>query len=503
VQAGDYREVARLWPVKCTYEFEDVLAKYEVLGLVEVTIGIDSEGTPIYCVDEPVLEHSEERGGLDLVEIAARLVEAVVSEGLEGLPSNVEELKELSERYGIPYGVISENYVSLGYYVAKGLSGYGRLYPLVMDERIEEIAVNGPGKPALVFHTELDVGWLKTNISLSEAELDDLVIGLSRRAGRDLNLAHPYLEALTPEGHRIAATFSNEVSRFGSSLVVRKYRVRPILPHELIKRGTASPLLLSYLWFLEEHGGTLLIVGPTASGKTTFLQALLMLLPSSRRIVTIEDTPELNLSHHLNWDSLVTRHSYSLSEGEDVDLYKLAKFALRRRPDYFVIGEMRGEEARIFVQAAGSGHGALATFHGDSAESALQRLRADPIRLGDSYLQLIWAVVVLRRMRIPGRGDLRRVTSVVEVVPRGSSITLREIFSWNPDTDSFTPNAPAELVHLSYRLKRIAEVYGMSERDLKRELEEREQFLASVIDSNLSLFIKKLNEFYKNRDRRG
>lgn len=477
-------------PVACTETFRKKAIEYTVAGVVDVGIGVTTNNEVVYCVNEPQV------GGAELLETAALVIEGVIAEGLKGLPSKREELKKFAEKYAIDYDFLKSNYTVMSYLIAKGLSGYGPLYPLLEDPRIEEIAVNSPGKPAYIVHRDIPVGWIKTNITLRQDVLDSLIIQLSRRSGRDVSLAHPYLEALLPEGHRVAATFSNEISRFGSSIVIRKHRMEPLSMASLIANNTVSPLAAAYLWLLMEYRPAILIVGPTASGKTTFLQALLSLIPPYSRIVTIEDTPELNLPYE-QWDSLVTRYTYNDYEGEDIDVYKLAKFALRRRPDYFVIGEIRGEEARVFIHAAGSGHAALATFHADSPESALQRLKSRPISLGDSFLQLIWLIIVLRRVRNAEGLELRRVVEIVEVVPRGGSITFNVVFKWSPREDLLLPTDADTVIDSSYRLKYIMDVYGLSRSNIREKLTKLESLLRSCITCDFRSLRAMVDEYYR------
>ncbi|WP_052287757.1 type II/IV secretion system ATPase subunit [Hyperthermus butylicus] len=475
-------------PVICDARFEKIINEYDVHGAVRVVIGIKS-GNVEYCVSEPPLTIEPDTSFPSTLKTIVALLEAIIAEGLDGLPTSFDELKELTEKYGINYEEVRANYIAMSYYVRKGLSGYGPLYPLILDSNIEEIAVNAPDKPVAIVHRDLPIGWINTNIRLSSSVLDSLVIQLARLAERDVSFAHPYLEALIPGGHRVAATFSREISRHGSSIVIRKHREEPIpLPH-LVRTRFLSPLAAAYLWYLLLHKPAILVIGPTASGKTTLLQALLLLIPPYYRVVTIEDTPELNLAHHPHWDSLVTRYAYSSLEGEDIDMYKLSKFALRRRPDYFVIGEIRGEEARVFIHAAGSGHAALSTFHADTVESAIYRLRARPISIDDGFLQLLWNIVVVHRVRLPSGVEARRVVEIVEIKPAASGIEIEKLFTWNSSSDTHSPESLDELLARSYRLKLIAKTRGLSLDSLAAELEELVKLIESCYTCSFSEFL--------------
>jgi flagellar protein FlaI len=459
-----------------------VIRQYEV-GLIRVKLAVARDGTLYYCVDEPEISMRDFR-------LATRLAEALVLEGYTGVPG-LNELREVCKRHGVDYARVSERYQLISYYVAKLVSGYGPLFPLIRDPNIEEIAVNGPNRPVAVLTRLVPGSWALTNIVLDVESLNTLVVQLAHRAGRSVSVAHPYVEGMLPEGHRVAATYMNEVSRFGSSIVIRKHLSEPMTPAELVHRGMLTLDELAYLWILIEHMGSLLIVGPAAAGKTTLLQALLMLVPLDKRIVTIEDTPELNLSWHPHWDSLVTRHSYG-GEAEDVDLYKLARFALRRRADYLVIGEVRGEEARILVHAASSGHGALATFHAENAEAALTRLRAPPIALGDSFIQSLWAIITVSRVKINGV-EVRRVVAIDEIVPTDQGIVLNKVASSQASTSL------EEITERSYRLKQIASSLGLSRSEIKAELKERRDLLEELVKDQVfsaEEFVSRITGFY-------
>ncbi len=474
-----------LSPIQCRHRGLRRLHSYRVVG-AHIVIGLSHDSSLVYCIDEPAIDR-------DSLELAERLAQALLYEGYSSIPS-LEELKSICKRYGVRYDAVRKRFQTISYYVAKALTGYGPLFPLIRDPNVEEIAVNGPGKPITVLSRLVPGRWALTNIILGEDVLNTLALQLAYRAGRSLSIAHPYVEGMLPEGHRIAVTYLKEVSRFGSSIVIRKHLGRPLTPTELIKNGMVSALELAYLWLIVGHGGSMLIVGSAAAGKTTLLQAILMLIPFDKRVVTIEDTPELNLSWHPHWDSLVTRHSYG-AEAEDVDLYKLSKFALRRRADYLVIGEVRGEEAKVLVHAAASGHGALATFHAESAEAALTRLKAPPISIGESFLQALWLIATVARIRRNGV-ERRRLVAVDEIVPTSNGVKLQRIISGGDDVDAET------IVEKSYRLARLREVYGLTRNDVVGELEERRAFLHKLVSENVldvSEFVSRIRSFYASR----
>ncbi len=482
-------------PVKCSVKFKRMLIEYPVSAAL-VRVGYTEDNDIVYCVDEPDLDTR-------LAEVLVKLVDALIAEGMEGLPG-ADRLYSVAKKYGVDvdYMLERENYAKLSYFIKKGLTGYGPLYPLMVDDDIEEIAVDGPNRPASVFHRRVPIGWMNTNIVIGEEELDSLVLLLSRRCGKAVSIAHPYAEGLLPEGHRVAVTYSREVSRHGSSLVIRKHVKRPFTIVHLIGYRMLTPLAAAYLWLLIENRAAILVVGPTAAGKTTLLQALVLLLPYMYRIVTIEDTPELNLSYHPHWDSLITRHTYTTSEGEDVDLYKLAKFALRRRADYIVIGEVRGEEAKLLVHAAASGHGVLATFHAESPSSAIDRLRAPPISIGDSFIPLIWCIVTVKRFYHPKLGMfVRRVVEITEIVQEGGRWKLNTVFTYDPIEDVLKPVSIDEVLQRSRRLRQLAEMTGFDMDQLRSLLSSRVELLASLAERHeeidVSDVVRLVNNYYR------
>ncbi len=432
--------------IKCIEE-GNVEKEYILPQKVKVKIILGEEGEKTHCIDEP--------------------------------PIDEESMKKLLEY--IYQGKKPESDSPLKYYYEKVSSTLPLIYPLLIDPNLEDIALNRPDEPVTVINRQAGGGWIRTNIILNEEDANIIARNLAKKAGKPLSPAYPFAEGVLPEGHRVAVSLGKSVSRLGTSFVIRVFNKRPPTLPQLIALNTLSPLMASYLWLLAEKQGFLMIIGGMATGKTTLLQAILNMFPETHRVVTIEDTPEMNLKLS-NWDSLVTRESFSRSgEAPEIGLYELAKFALRRRAEHLVIGETRGVEARILAQAAATGHGSLTTFHADSVRSALYRLMSEPISLKTGFASLIWAFVQLRIVE-----EKRRVTSVIETIPRGpNKFSLRRVFSWDADEDSFHPDSPDELLERSYRLYRLAENIGLNRDDIVEELAGRAEFLASLSKKNV------------------
>jgi flagellar protein FlaI len=250
----------------------------------------------------------------------------------------------------------------------------------------------------------------------------------AHKAKRHISTAFPISEGSLPERHRCALTFAKEVTPFGSSFTIRKFRLDPLTLCHLVKYGSISSLMAAYWWFIMENKGSTFVVGEMASGKTTLLNALSSLLPPHWKIITIEDTPELRLPH-MGWKPLITRHTYSIAETKtEIRLYDLVKLSLRERAQSIIVGEIRGEEAYVFIQALATGHGGGCTFHGDSVESMVMRLTTPPIEASPSFLPLISNVVISRMLKLPNKKPIRRVVEVDEITgvkgPRRSSAYL-------------------------------------------------------------------------------
>ncbi|MEB3860526.1 MAG: type II/IV secretion system ATPase subunit [Desulfurococcales archaeon] len=435
-----------------------VLAAYKIAPL-RYSIVLPDNGMPVLVVEEPEPDEAQ-------------------SERLREIMAGLAEPRNDVERY----------------YAQKAKSGYGPIYPLMRDPHIEEIALSGPSRKIAVMHKMIPSRWIETNIRLDEEEVNGLAMQLARKAGRILSIASPYAEGLTVDGYRISVTMSKEVSRFGSTFVVRKYPEKPLTIGDLIASRTLSPLMAAYLWILVESQAFLVIIGNMGAGKTSVLQSLAGLIPPYNRVLTIEDTPELSLLNDY-WDSLVTRPKPPGEEIEEVSLEDLLRFALRRRAEYVIVGEVRGRETRLLAQAAASGHGSMTTFHADSPEGAILRLSLDPINLPPLFLRLITAFVHVRRIPVYGGKAKRRIVSVTEVV----GDDLLEVFKWDPHLDAFKPAEPGEVVEASVKLKEAWERLGVPHHDLARELGERAELIEKLAGAEPERVNEAIRSFYLSR----
>ena len=459
---------------------QKLMKSYPVKG-AQVLI-VDDNGRGLYLIKEPDVTDQDKElyrqlmGGLyyslkPISDLKSPLayVESYLNDAVVALkPDATQETKD-----------------ALLYYIGRDVAGYGILDVPMTDSEVEEVECNGYSTPLHVVHREFsEYMRLESNIHFqTEKIVADIVQRLAQRAGKSVTIAYPFTDFILPEGHRGAVTYGNEISLPGSTFDIRKFPLEPLTITALLKYGTISPLMAAYEWLIDEHRGFTLLIGTVGSGKTTMLNALLSTLHPSSKILTVEDTPEIRIAHE-NWIRFITRSAYTIGARE-VGLFDLVKTSLRYRPDYLVVGEVRGEEIQSLVQAAAVGHGASTTIHAESPEAALVRMRSPPLSVGESFLMLIWNILQMERVTMSSDKQVRRVMSITEVVPSGASFELKELFNWDVSTDTFHPDDAREVASRSERLKIVASMRGWSQDELVAELNSRVKFLQSLMDNNL------------------
>ena len=325
---------------------------------------------------------------------------------------------------------------SLRYRLVRDKEGMGVMEPLILDPYLEDISCSGLGSMYLehkIFKS------LKTNIAFgSMEELDTFVIQLSEKIGKPVTYRNPIVDATLPDGSRINLVFGADVSRRGSNFTIRKFSAEPLSMIELVEFGGLTYEMAAYFSLAMLHGMNMFIAGETASGKTTLMNAVTVFLHPNSKIVSIEDTPELQVPH-TNWIREVIRGKAG-DESSSVTMFDLLRAALRQRPNEIVIGEIRGEEGAIAFQAMQTGHSCMATFHAASVEKLIQRLTGHPINIPKTYIDNLNLAVIQSMVRLPNGKDGRRIISVNEIVGYDSatdSFSYIEVFRWNPVDDSF------------------------------------------------------------------
>ncbi|HJJ28791.1 MAG TPA: type II/IV secretion system ATPase subunit [Methanocorpusculum sp.] len=318
------------------------------------------------------------------------------------------------------------------YYLYRNFLGYGKLDPLMHDDRIEDITCNGHDIPLYLYHREY--GNIETNCVFEKEELNKFVLKLAQKADKQLSLTTPLVDATLPDGSRAQITYSDIVSAKGSSFTIRKFKADPMTPAELVRGHTYSAELLAYIWLAVENRKSVIVAGGTASGKTSTMNAVSFFIPATAKIVSIEDTCEIQLPH-TNWLSMKTRGS-SVSEAGNVTMFSLLKAALRQRPEYIIVGEVRGAEAQTLFQAMNTGHTTFSTLHAGNVKEAVNRLTHDPINVPVAMFSALDLIIVQSLLYSEGKG-FRRSTSLNEVSVEGDTVKWTPLFTWNHATDTF------------------------------------------------------------------
>jgi flagellar protein FlaI len=383
-----------------------------------------------------------------------------------------EQAKKIAAKYRIKASQIA--WPKILYFAERDLVGFGMLDGVMRDPTIEDISADGVKRPVFVYQRRYEN--LETNLSFkADEELDNLIARMSHMAGKHVSTAYPIVQGTLPGRHRLSATFRREVSPYGGTFTIRKFREDPITIIDMLSMNVVDHALAAYVWLLMENRATALVAGATGSGKTTLLNALLTLTRLNTKLVTIEEVQEINVAHS-NWAALVSRQSYGTGEdsGKEVGLFDLVKTAMRMRPDILVVGEVRGEEAYVLFQAISTGHGGLCTLHADDAASAIQRLTSKPMDVPPAFIPFLDLIFTVRRVAIPVPGGgfrtIRRVMSVDEVIAVGNYV---QMFKWDSATDK---HVHANLKN-SVKLARLSRDVGMSLPELVDEINARAMVL--------------------------
>ena len=435
-----------------------------------------------YQVIEPTLREREKE---QLREIKNLLVEEIdVSlEDLETKKKAREYLKnkvqEIIKNYRMK--VAEEAVDKLMYYITRDFIGYGKIDPFMKDHMIEDVSADGVNIPIYVWHREYES--IPTNIIFEEAdELNSFIVRLAYLAKKHISIATPILDASLPDGSRIQLTYGSEITRRGSTFTIRRFRVDPLTISDLISFNTLSSDMAAYFWYAIENRASVLVSGGVASGKTTILNCLSMFIKPEFKIVSVEDTAELNLPQE-NWIPSVVRSAFG-SEGEKtgaITLFDLLKAAVRQRPDYIIVGEVRGKEAYTLFQAMATGHLGMSTIHAESVEAVVNRLESEPLNIPRSLLTMIDIVMIQIRTEINGK-PARRTGSVTEIVAMDSKtkeLLTNDVYQWNPKNDAFSYSGRSHV--LEKNMKKM----GLEEDEVRKELHRRKIVLEWMAKNNI------------------
>lgn len=430
----------------------------------------------IYEVIEPPITDDEKK---ILENIKSKLIEVLELKDFENDEERKEYLMEKTEEIIEEMNTPVDSVVldRLKYYVYRDFLGYGLVQVPMHDSEVEDISCDGVNIPIYIYHRMY--GSIRSNLKFQkEDELDNYVIWIVQKSGRHISISNPMVDASLPDGSRLQATLGKHVTKRGSSFTIRRFKPNPFTPIDLIRFKTMSREMMAYIWLAVENGMSIIVCGGTASGKTTTLNAILLFIPPNMKIASIEDTRELNLPHE-NWIPSLTREG--LGEPNpvtgkrpgEIDMFDLLKAALRQRPQYIMVGEVRGPEAYTVFQAMATGKTCYTTFHADDVKSMVHRFENAPINLPRALITALDIVILQAQVKV-GTAMTRRVKSITEIVgldPETNEIITNNAYTWNPADDTFNYSGH------SYIYEKISAIKGWSQRRMELEVKRRERIL--------------------------
>ncbi|MDW7726602.1 MAG: ATPase, T2SS/T4P/T4SS family [Candidatus Methanoperedens sp.] len=446
---------------------------------VVILVNTDTNDRLYYAV-EPDLSGFED---ILLMEIKDRLKDILL---VENIKSDEDKDKILTAKVNNiinDYGIEIEptTLEKILYYTRRDFIYLDKIDPLIHDDRIEDISSNGHNIPIYLYHKKYTN--IPTNIIFSEDEVNSFVIRLAQRCGKHISVAEPLIDATMPDGSRIQMTLGKEVTSHGATFTIRKFNDVPITPIDLINWNTFSVEAMAYLWLCIENNKSLIFAGGTASGKTSSLNAVALFIPQLAKIVSLEDTRELKLPHP-NWIPGITRDSFTPDGRGSIDMYELLKAALRQRPEYLLVGEVRGKEALTLFQAMSTGHTTFSTMHADSVASAIHRLENPPISVPRTMIQALDIISIQSQTYIMDKRVRRnmKLVEITDIDPTTRNIRTNDIFSWDALTDTFVR------VGESKAINDVMKRRGWSIQELKRDLNYRQQILQLMVDNKITDF---------------
>ncbi len=475
-------------------ESERVEAKIEI-------IKDEKEISLIYVLKAPIIDKAADALLDDVRSDLVREINITSSEILD--IRNFEELKKkfyekITEliRARMP-NESEKNIIVLSGILLNKSFGLGEIEFLINDPNLEEIVINGSKKSIWVFHKKH--GWLKTNIEINnEKMILNYASSIGRKVGRQINTLDPLLDAHLSTGDRVNATLF-PISSFGNTITIRKFRRDPWTAPELVSNKTLSLRMMAIMWLAVQYEISIIFSGGTGSGKTTLMNAVMSLLPANQRIISIEDTREINLPEYLHWVPLTTREPNNEGKGE-ITMLELLVNSLRMRPDYIIVGEIRrGPEAEVLFEALHTGHTVYSTVHADTGLQTIKRLTNEPINISSSMIESLPLIVVMFRDR---KKKVRKVLEISEVYSTltgaEEEVTVNTIWKWSARNDSHE--------ELSQSIRFIEELKmhtGMNEKDIEDDLKEKEKVLSYMISKKIfdvNTVGEMVNKYYLNKE---
>ena len=465
-------------PVDPSYRVIDEYFVKEPYSKIKIVTSPNLGEGLYYFVEETELTQEQYDTYKKIANILSREFQTPTDEHVNPKDYVFEQAEIIAEKYHRSLGKFSiERWDQIFYYVVRDLIGYGPLQTIMEDPQIEDISCNGLEMPIYIWHRRYES--IPTNIMFtSTSTLNDFLVKMAHRSGKHISSAQPILDAMLPEKHRLAATFMNEVSMKGSTFCIRKFRATPLSIVDLINYGTINERIAAYFWLILDYKKSFMIVGGTGAGKTSMLNAVLSLMSQNDKIVTVEEVPELS-PPVTNWAQLNSRESFNFGDGPsgDISLFDLIKVSLRYRPDYVIVGEVRGEEAYVLFQALATGHGGLCTMHADSIDRVVKRLTSPPMNVAEVYIPLMNIALYIQRVELPDKKNGvsfgRRVRTVSEIAEYENYI---DVCRWDPRKDEFNT-----WFDNSFILGQVSAQSGLTIEQLLEEIDKREQYLKDLV----------------------
>jgi flagellar protein FlaI len=454
----------------------------------------ENEYELVYEVEEPILTEEEKSYREQLTSAVRDLInfEGIIEKKEDALLEYIDNrLKLLAIELGI--NLSYESYKKIYYYLCRDFLGMNEIEPILKDYFVEDAECNGLNSPIYIIHRIFRN--IKTSVVFKEGErLESLVEKLAQRCGKHISYADPILDGTLPDGSRVNATYTADISTKGPTFTIRKFTTTPWTPTELITFRTLSPEMLAYLWILVQYKMNILITGGTASGKTTLLNAVAFFIPPEARVVSIEDTRELNLPRE-NWLPSVVRGSTGSRGENEISLFTLLRSSFRQSPDYVIVGEVRGKEASVLFQGMASGHSSISTMHSDSVDTLIKRLETPPIELSPTLLNVLDCVCIMTHA-IVNKEETRKLREIVEIVnvdPNGIAI-INTPFTWNAMEDKFYQKSGSRV------FEKISKRYGKTMEELTQEFQTRTKLIYQIYKKKISTFDEVQNliiKYYK------
>jgi len=448
----------------------------------------------VYEVEEPLLNKEEKIYYEQIVGNIRNIInfDVIVEKSKESLMDYIDKiLKMLLIEFGM--NISYESYQKIFYYLVRDFVGLNKVDPLFRDYFVEDIECNGLNTPIYIIHRTYRN--MKTNVEFNNLDyLASFVEKLAQRTGKYISYASPILDGSLPDGSRVNATYTKDITSRGPTFTIRKFTKTPWTPPQLIGFRTLSPEMMAYLWILIQYKMNLLLVGGTASGKTTLLNALAFFIPPEARVVSIEDTRELNLSRE-NWLPSVSRTAIGVGKLGEINLFTLLRSSFRQNPDYVIVGEVRGKEAYVLFQGMASGHSSISTMHAESVDTVIKRLETPPIELSPTLLNVLDCICIMTHAIVNKQETrkLKEITEIVNINPKGVAVTNTP-FVWNPADDRFYFKGNNKI------FEKISKRYGLKPEEIEMEFRKRVQLIYRLYEQKIFGFKQVqeiINEYYK------